>query len=70
MNKCYYNCSLKFWRLIVLLFAALWIAAALLFGTAALASAPLYLAAAAILVIWLVAVGAPSLRRRVAARHR
>lgn len=54
----------------MLLFAALWIAAALLFGTAALASAPLYLAAAAVLVIWLVAVGAPSLRRRVAARHR
>ena len=46
------------------LIAALWIAAALLFGTAALASGPLYLAAAVILVVWLVAMGAPSLRRR------
>ena len=50
------------------LIAALWIAAALLFGTAALASGPVYLAAAVVFVVWLVAVGA-SRRRRTAARH-
>ena len=45
------------------LIAALWIAAALLFGTSALASGPIYLVAAVVLMVWLVAMGAPALRR-------
>ena len=52
------------------LFVALWIAAGFVFGTAAFVSGPVYLAAGIAFVIWLLAFGAPYLRRRVLLRNR
>jgi hypothetical protein len=54
----------------VALFVALWIVAGLVFGTATFVSGPIYLAAAIAFVIWLLAFGAPHLRRRVLLRNR
>lgn len=52
------------------LFVALWIAAGFIFGTAAFVSGPIYLAAGIVFVIWLVAFGAPYLRRHVPVSNR
>jgi hypothetical protein len=54
----------------VALFVALWIAAGLVFGTATFVGGPIYLAAGIVFVIWLVAFGAPYLRRHVLLRNR
>jgi hypothetical protein len=54
----------------VSLFALLWIAGGLLYGTAAFAGGPLYLAAVIVFVIWLAVIGAPYLRRHSLARNR
>lgn len=73
VNNCKNKCSLKLLPTgdeAVFLFAALWVAAALLFGTAAVASGPIYLAAAVVFAVWLAVIGVPSLRRRALARNR
>ena len=54
----------------VSLFALFWIAGGLLYGTAAFAGGPLYLAAVIVFVIWLAVIGAPYLRRHSLARNR
>jgi uncharacterized protein YjeT (DUF2065 family) len=54
----------------VAIFVALWIAAGFVFGTAAFVSGPIYLAAGIVFVIWLLAFGAPRLRRHVLLRNR
>jgi hypothetical protein len=52
------------------LFVVLWIAAGLVYGTAAFAGGPLYLAAAIAFAVWLAAVGAPYVWRHVLVRNR
>lgn len=52
------------------LLVVLWIAAGLLYGTAAFTGGPLYLAAGLAFAVWLVLAGAPYLRRHVLVRNR
>jgi hypothetical protein len=52
------------------LFVLLWVAGGLLYGTAAFAGGPLYLAAVIVFVIWLAAIGTPYLRRHSLVRNR
>jgi hypothetical protein len=52
------------------LFVGLWVAAGLLYGTAAFTGGPLHLAAAIAFVVWLAAAGTPYVRRHVLVRNR
>ncbi len=52
------------------LFVVLWIAAGLLYGTAAFAGGPLYLAAAIAFAVWLAVMAAPRIRRHALVRNR
>ncbi len=72
MNNCRYKCSLKYeyGGDNVSFLVVLWIAAGLLYGTAAFAGGPLYLAAGIAFIVWLVLAGAPYLRRHVPVRNR
>jgi hypothetical protein len=72
VNNCRNNCSLKSFARgdAMSLFVVLWIAAGLLYGTAAFAGGPLYLAAVIAFAVWLAAVGASYVRRHVLVRNR
>lgn len=52
------------------LLVVFWIAAGLLFGTAAFSGGPLYLAAGIAFAVWLVLVAGPRFRRHALARNR